>query len=253
VQSSTFDEDVWRVDAEALKTMRAEWLAALEDAGFEVEQVRLYPFPGEESANGARAYYFTPGQEIFYDSEFPDEQGGQIEDANRHRDRHRIAVWTDGRTEVLGAKLRHELEHARAVEIFGNQIFDLNRLVLEVLSVKLEGLKGGNLFYHANPLEVDANAAAARFAWGRYGDETARGLADPETEEGFKQGALFRSLTPPGPVETLPGRMLAFLFQFHDLCELLAQSRGEAFTDLLDEAWPGLANSWTELRAIKIA
>ena len=40
----------------------------LDDAGFAVEQVRLYPFPGgEQSEAGNRAYYFTPGSEIHDD------------------------------------------------------------------------------------------------------------------------------------------------------------------------------------------
>lgn len=72
-----------------LETLRAEWQAALADSGFEVKQVRLYPFPGHQSKNGNHAYYFTPGQRLYYDADFPDDAGGQLEDANKHRDRHR--------------------------------------------------------------------------------------------------------------------------------------------------------------------
>src|SRR5205823_4527127 len=74
----------------------------------------LHSFPTRRSSDletGVHAYHFAPGQRIFQCSEFPDHLGGQIEDANRHVDRHRIAVWVDAETPVLGAKLRHELEH----------------------------------------------------------------------------------------------------------------------------------------------
>jgi hypothetical protein len=234
------------MDEAQLRTLEEEWHAALDDAGFEVDQVRLYPFVGAQSEAGSRAYYFTPGQEIHYDPKFPDEAGGQIEDANNHRDRHRIAVWYEAPTPVLGSKLRHELEHARQVESHTNSIFNLNDLILAVLGVKLAGLEGGGRLYNANPMEVDANAASARFAWDRYGEEKVRELA------GSDDGALFRSLTPAGPLETLPKRMLAFLFQFHDLCDAFAGEVGRPFVTLLDEAWPGMAEPWRALQAIEV-
>lgn len=42
----------------------------------------------------------------------------------------------------------------------------------------------------------------------------------------------------------LPKRMLAFLFQFADLCEVYAARSGRPFADQLDEAWPGMAQAW---------
>jgi hypothetical protein len=240
------------VVADALKTLQEEWEAALADAGFDVKQVRLYPFAGEQSGDGNRAFYFTPGQELHYDVNFPDEKGGQIEDANKYRDRHRIAVWVDSPKEILGARLRHELEHARQVDA-RRRILDLNDLVLGVVWMKLAELKGSGQLYNAIPLEVDANAAAARFAWARYGEKLCRQLADPENAAGLKDGVLFRSLTPPAPLETLPLRMLAFLFQYADLCELFAKRRERPFEDLLDEAWPGMAEGWAAMRAVAIA
>jgi hypothetical protein len=47
------------------------------------------------------------------------------------------------------------------------------------------------------------------------------------------------ALTPPPPLETLAPRMLAFLFQFADLCELLAERLRRPFAEMLDEAWAG--------------
>jgi hypothetical protein len=214
-----------RMEEEALKVLQEEWHSALDDAGLEVAQVRLYPFPGEASEDGSQAYHFAPGQELHYDPKFPDEAGCAIEDANKHRDKHRVAVWRDAPTPVLGAKLRHELEHAVQVEAHTNRIYDLNDLVLAVLGVKLADLTGGGQLYNAIPMEVDANAASARFAWNRYGEEMTRELADPASDLG-KHGVLFRSMTPAAPVETLPARTLSFLFQFHDLCALLAEKAG---------------------------
>jgi hypothetical protein len=234
------------VDDAKLTVLQEEWHATLDDAGFDVEQIRLYPFAGPQSETGNRAFYFTPGEEIHYDADFPDEARNQIEDANKHRDHHRIAVWYEAETPVLGARLRHELEHARQVERHKNSIYELNQLVLGTLGMKLAGLPGGGQLYNAIPMEMDANAASARFAWGRYGEATARKLMDSD------DGVLFRSLTPPGPVESLPTRMLALLFQFNDLCDAFSEEVGRPFETLLEEAWPGIATPWRELHAVEV-
>jgi hypothetical protein len=57
----------------------------------------------------------------------------------------------------------------------------------------------------------------------RYGEKKGHALANPTTELGLKYSVLFRSLTPAAPLESLPKRMLAFLFQFNDLCAAFAQ------------------------------
>jgi hypothetical protein len=147
---------------------------------------------------------------------------------------------------VLGAKIRHELEHARQWDAFGKQAFDLNDLILQVMARKVGGLRGGGRLYNLNPLEVDANAAAAKFAWARYGEEVARGFIDEEHED----AVLFRSLTGPAPQETLPIRCACFLFQFVDLCEMEAAARDRPFADLIDEAWPGMAGTWQRLQEL---
>jgi hypothetical protein len=116
-----------------------------------VGQLRLYPVPGERSAAGFHAYYFLPGQELHYDSNFPDELGGQLADANDCRERHRVTAWVDAPTPVLGAKLRHELEHARQYGVHGKLLFDLNDLIGAVLTEKLDELLGGGMLYNANP------------------------------------------------------------------------------------------------------
>jgi hypothetical protein len=58
--------------------------------------------------------------------------------------------------------------------------------------------------------------------------------------------SLFRSLTPLAVLETLPKRMLAFLFRFHDLCELYAEEVGTPFEELLEK---GAARKSPLLRA----
>lgn len=236
------------IDPEQVNALTPEWEAALADAGFAANQVRLYPFPGEMSGNGNRAYYFSPGLRIFNDADFPDDLGAQLADANRRLDRHRIAVWMDSPTPVLGAKLRHELEHARQWDAHGKPLFNLNDLTLAALAERVGGLPGGGLLYNLNPMETDANAASARFAWERYGEEECRPLCEPSAD----YGALFRSLTPPPPLEALPKRMLLFLQQFADACERYAERAERPFTELLDEAWPGATATWETLDELTV-
>jgi len=111
---------------------------------------------------------------------------------------------------------------------------------------KVGGLAGRARLYNLNPVELDANAAAARFAWRRYGDDEARARLASE------DGALFRSLTGPAPIETLPRRLLCFLGQFPDLCELVSKAQGVSFVDLVEAAWPGLGNAWNSLGAVEV-
>jgi hypothetical protein len=233
---------------ERLEELAPEWEAALADADFDAKQVRFYPFPGDRSEDGFQAYYFVPGQKLYRSQQFPDDLGGQIADANKHLNRHRIAAWIDTDLPVLGAKLRHELEHARQHDAFGDKLYDLNDLIAQVFAHKLRGLKGGARLYNFNPIELDANAAAARFAWERYGEQEAK-----QRLEGVGEDAvLFRSLTGPAPIETLPKRLLCFLAQFPDLCEMEAEARDKPFDELLDKAWPGFGESWNALAELGV-
>jgi hypothetical protein len=234
---------------ERLEEIQPEWEAAVADAGFEIKQVRLYPFPGERSEDGAHAFYIVPGHRVSRVPNFPDDLGAQIEDANRHLNHHRVAVWVETDAPVLGAKLRHELEHARQFDDFGEKLFDLNDLMSLVISHKIGGLSGGGRLYNFKPTEVDANAAAARFAWEKYGEDEATKRLEAEDEDG---AALFRSHTGPASIETLPRRLLCFLGQFPDLCELEAQRQKRTFPELLDEAWPGMGTAWQTLLQIEI-
>lgn len=115
--------------------------------------------------------------------------------------------------------------------------------------MKLEGLRGSGQLYNAIPIEVDANAAL-RFRPLRRRDGPRDGRS---RERGrLKDGVLFRSLTPPASIETLPRRVLAFLVQFADLCELYAARRERPITEFLDEAWPGMARAWEVINAIDV-
>jgi hypothetical protein len=236
------------IDAGHVETLTTEWEAALADANFTADQVRLYPFPGEKSGNENRAYYFTPGQQIFFDPDFPDDLGAQLQDANERINQHRIAVWVDAPTPVLGAKLRHELEHARQWEAHGKPLFNLNDLAMVALAERVGNLPGGGMLYNLNPIETDANAASARFAWDRYGEDECRALCEPSAD----YGALFRSHLPPPSVETLPKRILNFLQQFPDACERIAECDGRPFTELLDEAWEGAGAAWEAMDAVNL-
>lgn len=236
------------VTPKLIAAVRPEWEAARADAGFAEVDMRLYPFAGVQSTDGSHAYYFVPGQDLVQSEKFPDELGRQLQDANEHRDSHRIAIWVEAPTVALGAKLRHELEHARQFDAHGKPLFNLNDVVLATLSERVGSLPGGGVLYNLNPMEIDANAASARFAWSRFGEEVCR----EHCAERSDYGALFRSLTPPAPLETLPLRMLTFLFEFADLAELVAVRNDRAFADILDEQWPGAAATWESLQGLEL-
>src|SRR5438045_9327773 len=94
-----------------IEQIDSEWSAALDDAGLPRDRVRLYIQNDASSTDEAGAVWFRPGDVLVRDSLFPDV--GQVTDANHpdHRDLHRVAVWRDVDIAVLGARLRHELEH----------------------------------------------------------------------------------------------------------------------------------------------
>jgi hypothetical protein len=146
------------VTPELVAAIRPEWEAARADAGFAETDARLYPFAGIQSADGDHPYYFVPGHDLVQSEKFPDELGGRLQDANEHRDSHRIAISVGAPTVALGAKLRHELEHARQFDAHGKPLFNLNDLALATLSERVGGLPGGGVLYNLNPMEIDANA-----------------------------------------------------------------------------------------------
>lgn len=120
----------------------------------------------------------------------------------------------------------------RQFEAHGSGLFSLHQLVSAALDVKVRGLTGGAVVYSSIPTEVDANAAAARFVAGRYPDDANR-LLNAKHEA----SNLLRSLTGPGPLSTLPGRMVAFAYECADLGEQWFRERSltQTFAEAVDQ------------------
>jgi hypothetical protein len=106
-------------------------------------------------------------------------------------------------------------------------------------------LLGGGVLYNLNPLEIDANAASARFIWGRFDEPSIHeAMTDPGNQ------SLFRSHTGPAPIETLPLRIVHFLKLFEAEAEAVAERvAGKPFREVLAERWSELALAWDDVTA----
>ena len=226
----------------------AEWQAAVSDVGIPHERVCVHVFEGSSNARGEGALWAMPGRNVPRKSvPFIGDNDGFRRFNTEQRDLHRVVVWSDQQPVLLAAKMRHELEHARQFEAHGPALFGLYDLVNAALDLKVAGLMGGGHVYSSIPTEVDANAAAARFVSGRHAVDAARLL-----EERHEASNLLRSLTGPGPLKTLPGRMVAFAYEYADLGERYFRERSFAmtFAATVDQTWPGALQAWSAIDGV---
>jgi hypothetical protein len=226
------------------RVLDEQWSLALCDAGLNASACRRYDFGADETNDAVGAIWFPPAEVLELTEHFPDER--RLEDANspEHRSLHRIGVWPEARAAVVGARLRHELEHARQWERFGPGLFDLYDLVQSVLAVKAAGLDGcAGMYLNAIPSEQDANAAAAMFLR-RYHPDTIDALCQ---DEGSRQLAC--SLVGPETIDRLPARMIAYIWLYRDLCLAVMEEQEESFDQLLDATFPGTGAYWRRLDA----
>jgi hypothetical protein len=223
----------------SITVLDEEWKAALADAEIDASTARFYPFLGASSNEAAILLY--PGTAAYADERFPVE-AEPLADANRHQEMYRVGTYIDCEVSVLAGNLRHELEHARQHRAHGQPIFDLGTLVQNVVARRFGGRPGGGYIYGLLPHEHDANAAAARHVAQRHHDEAERLLA-----AGHPAAGLFRSLTGPGPMDTLPARIVAFAYLYADLADAHAADRGTDFASLLDTMWAGAGQFWRRL------
>jgi hypothetical protein len=155
----------------------------------------------------------------------------------------KVLIWRSTRIEETAARIRHELEHARQYAVYGQKLTDLYGLCVAVVRVRVAGLPGGSLLYTTIPIELDANAAAARFVTSLYGADRILELL----KEKDVDGAPLRSLVAPGAITTLPERMLSFLASHRDLSERYAEQVGLDFATLIELRWHGAGEKWTQL------
>jgi len=220
-----------------------QWRLALVDAGLSSASCRRYDFIGEQSNGDVGAVWFPPGDTIPLSHHFPD--AARLADANdgEHIDLHRIGVWGCADPAALGARLRHELEHAIQWEQHKRPLFQLYDLLRdEILTRKIGGLAGcSGAYINAIPSEQDANAAAAMFLRKHHPQAVSDLCKDKDRQ------LLACSLVGPEAIETLPARMVAYMSLHRERCADVAKSRGHSFADVLDGTFPGAGGYWQRL------
>ena len=190
-----------------------EWEAAVLDADFSLDDVKLFRPSTEVAADGETVEaYVPPGFKIVSGGPFGDGDQELLQEANPYTKRHRIFVWAAPEPLLTVARMRHELEHAKQSDCHGTAIQDLQGLLFMALAAKVVGIPGTSDLYDLLPSELDAHAAASRFVRDRHADEV---VAVWPTE----CPAILRSHTGPEPVETLPVRTVAYAAQFASVCE----------------------------------
>jgi hypothetical protein len=229
--------------------VQEEWNAALDDAALTSEECVMF-LSDLPAKSGLGAKWYEPGMTIEADDDLVSEELAAEANSAEHRDRQRVIVRRPLESDpvsiaAFSGKLRHELEHVRQWKACGLPVFQLDNLADGVLAPKIRGLKEGNRFKHLKPIEQDANAASAMFLRERWPDAVDSLLHDPN------DGVLVRSLTPPGSLETLVTRMVAFLYLYEDLCAALEATWVMGFAEHLDNIAPGAAALWRTLQAAK--
>jgi hypothetical protein len=227
------------------------WAIALDHAGLDEDDFYLLACPGAVVEGHAKAASYEPGVEQEGDNLL---SGAVLVEANDpdHLLKHRIAVFEDVDEDdpveraILIATLRHEIEHARQRMACGGLLFAVDQYADDAIRFKAGGLAGSSIFYNFKPIEQDANAAAAMLLRDRFGPEIVAAV--------LRSGdaALARSLTPPGPPESLLARTVCFIYLFGDIVE--AESRGPngiSFGERLDVVSKNAGNLWRTLCGVR--
>jgi hypothetical protein len=229
----------------SVQEIETEYEAALADAAIEPARARLY-LDKAMGKGHVGAVWHVPGDELVVDELFPN--ASQLADANapEHRNLHRIVAPFEPTDAVTFAALvRHELEHARQYDALGQGIFDLQRLleegVLPYRAALLEGCAGSLI--NGVPTEIDANAAASVYVSARFTAEEVGALRSGDRRP------LACSLVGPEPFETLPARMVAYLFIHRSCAEAFVKEHDPARSvrDVLDARYPGAGEVWAHL------
>jgi hypothetical protein len=204
--------------------IQQEWRAAVTHAGFDQGEVALWL--GEEKPEEIRdvgAQCFAPHLDPDPPYLFSGEQWDEAV-SEPFRDRHRIVLQAayelpgdlDGSClrALVGALLRHELEHARQTARWGPDLFNVyQQFILRAMWKTFGGSISGE-YLNLVPIELDANAAAAV-----YLREQHPGAIDQL--RGTDWANLCRNVRGPQPRGTLMQRMIAFLSIFRDAIEEL--------------------------------
>jgi hypothetical protein len=227
------------------QTIDEEWSAALADADLGDDHCRCLLFLLEAvDAGGPTSGHYPPDRKLGADELITEEMAERLNKPDS-RDKHRVVVLRDVRAgehgrALFAAKIRHELEHARQWDGLGDVPQRLSCLV-EVIDVVAGGFNDrGRAIYRAQPVEQDANAAASIFVRGRFSQEAVEAILNSDDD------VLAASELPPEPLETLPRRMVASLFQYRDICATLTDD-GLTFAGRLERISTNALQVWTEL------
>jgi len=226
-----------------------EWKAAVTDAGFDEEAVAIWALEQAppEGKSGSVAQWFIPHVSLDPPHGLSEEELGEAESEEAHK--HRVIVYLrypafhelspSAARAFLGAVLRHELEHAKQHERWGNELFFMDSALIDpALSARVGQLPGGAQLYNLKPMELDANAASARYLREHHPDAVAEIL---ESEH----GGFARCLTAPQDLDTLLVRTVSFLYLFRGEAVALADPLAvPAHLRLYEEA---AAELWDEL------
>ena len=132
------------------------WRLALTDAGISVDKALL--LLGDPESGQGMAW---PRGELLHPDEWLSESDAIR--ANRRRQACRVSLRSTLSNAAFAAVARHELEHHRQYDTWGaNALQILDGRALASMA-KANGLVGGGRLYNRIPMEVDANAAGARF------------------------------------------------------------------------------------------
>lgn len=225
----------------------AEWPKAVASAGFRDDQVSLWQSEATPS-DDVVARCFPPF--VFFD-EPHGLTAQQYAEATSEalEDRHRIVInlghdYPDLSAPALqalvGGVLRHELEHARQVEVWGPDLYNLYAGFIHPAVARTLGLtEYPGEIRNAEPVEVDANAAAAVFLRELHPEQVTEIAESPE-------GQFADSTAGPQSRRTLVRRSMEFLFQYREAIEELCEGSVDAH---LEPYCPEAAEVWRLLTA----
>lgn len=204
-----------------------EWKAAFTDAGFDEGAVAVWALDQAppEGKSSAVAQWFMPYLSLDPPHGLTKRELKEAESKELAR-KHRVIVYLrypsfhelspSAARAFLGAAFRHELEHARQHERWGNELFFMDSgLIDPALWATVGQLPGGAEIYNLKPMELDANAASARYLHERHPDAVAEILHS-------EYGSFARCLTAPQDLDTLMVRTVSFFYLFRDEAVALA-------------------------------
>jgi hypothetical protein len=208
-----------------LSAVDAEWPKAIQDAGLARNALLLCPTDHSPTTlSGSPAQWFPPFLEARGLEGFPPEHYEEA-DSESKWERHRIVVrlsydypptlGSDATQALVGAGLRHELEHARQYQDCPAFYEFTYQVVLPVLWHAFNGSYPNDII-NRMPIEIDANAAASRYLKTQH-------PAHIEALRATIWADLVQMNTGPQPTATLLSRMVAFLYLFRESAERWTQ------------------------------